>query len=272
MAPQTFKTVDWNQYELLSEAAPNSLVWASRGGDGSGKSYFGCTAPGPIFVCGFDPHGMSRVDKKVRANKEIRIGRYGFTPGVYRGDRKATADAAEKVWNQFVADYRGALSHFAKSAKPGRQRGTCLWDREDLAWELLRYATFGGQKNEGSKTGALDYGDLNAEYVSLIQEAKAAGVNLGLLQGLTDNWVAKFDASKGKMVNYQIGSKPDGFKKVADHVDITLDHRWDPEQKEYVVKLIKFPAKDEKDKEYPSLSFVDMATLAFPETTMEDWQ
>ncbi len=261
MAPSNYKTVNWADYEMLSEDAPNSLTWASRGSDGSGKSYFGCTAPGPIFVCGFDPHGMARVDKKVRQGKEIRIGRYGFNCGEHGTDRGQVADAAEKVWNQFVAEYRMALRHCR----------TVLWDREDLAWELLRYAMFGGQKNEGSKTGALDYGALNAEYVSLIQEAKAAGVNLGLLQGLADNWLSKFDSQSGKMKNYCVGTKPDGFKKVADHVDITIDHRWNPELKEYVVKFVKFPNKDEKDAEYPNLDFVNMALFAFPDTEESDW-
>src|SRR5882672_2533386 len=144
---------EWDKYELLSEDDPSSLTWASDGSDGSGKSYFGCTAPGPIYVCGFDPHGMSRVDKAVRSGKEIRIGRYGFNGGIYT-KREDAKKAADGIWEKFKVDYRVALKNVR----------TVLWDREDLAWELLRYAAFGGQKNEGSKTGALDYGDLNAEY------------------------------------------------------------------------------------------------------------
>ena len=159
-------------------------------------------------------------------------------------------------------DYEEAIKHVR----------TVLWDREDLAWELLRFASFGGEKNEGSKTGALDYGDLNAEYVSLIQSARAANVNLGLLQGLTEKWVAKFDPQSGKMRNYNTGDPvPDGFKKVADHVDITLNHRWDEKAKEYVVKIGKFPNKAEKDKEIANLSFGEMAINAFPDSDVSCW-
>lgn len=253
---------EWSKFEILTPTDPSSLIWASRGGDGSGKSFFGCTAPGPLWVAGFDPHGMQRVDKSIRSQREIRIGRYGFNHLKHEEDRKKVRDAATKIWESFVDDYHEALKHVR----------TVLWDREDLAWELRQYAAFGGQKNEGSKTGALDYGDLNAEYVALIQDAKDANVNLGLLQGLKDKWVAKYDPSSGKMKNYNTGELvPDGFKKIADHVDVTLDHHWDTKAKEYVTTLRKFPIKAEKDKEYPNLDFFLMASLAFPEADSALW-
>lgn len=253
---------DWSKFTLLTDEDPTSITWASRGGDGSGKSYFACTAPSPMFVSAFDPHGMSRVDKEVRRGKDIRIGRYGFNANVFDGDRKKIQAAAMSVWDAFKAEYRQSLKHVR----------TALWDREDLAWELLRYAAFGGEKNEGSKTGALDYGDLNAEYVGLIQEAKDAHVNLGLLQGVKEKWVAKYNPTKGKMENYCTGEPvPDGFKKIPDHVDITLNHSWDPKLKEYVVQMSKFPNKAYKDVIEANLSFPMMASYAFPDSDFANW-
>lgn len=261
MAPTQPQT-DWSKFELLSEDSPRSVTWASRGGDGSGKSYFACGAPAPIWVAAFDPHGMARVDKSVRTGREIRISRYGFNANVYDGNRENIYKAAKAIWDAFVAQYRVALKNVR----------TVVWDREDLAWELMRYQSFGAYKNEGSKTGALDYGDLNAEYVGLIQEAKDAGVNLGLLQGVKEKWVAKYNATKGKMENYNTGELvPDGFKKIADHVDITLDHRWDPAKKEYVVKAIKFPVKTQKDVETANWTFGEMAVAAFPDSDISCW-
>lgn len=263
MAPEpSHLTVDWKALEILGDAAPSSLSWSSVGGDGSGKSDFSLSAPGPIYVAAFDVNGLGRVRKERKQGKEIRIGRYPMPPIIKGATKNQIGDAAMKVWDRFVNDYRMAL----------RNARTILWDREDLAWELLRYAHFGGQKNEGSKTGALDYGDLNAEYVSLIQEAAVAGVNLGLLQGVRTKWVAKMDPAKGKMVNYDTGEPmADGFKKVADHVDITLMHRWDPVAKEYKTKLGKFPNKDEKDKEIGDLDWPLMAMLAYPDSMPDDW-
>lgn len=256
--------MNWDSFEILSTDTPGSITWASRGGDGSGKSYFGCTAPGPIFVAGFDPHGMSRVDPEIREGKDIRIGRYGFAELKALGDnRDEIKKAAQAIWDRFTSDYIAALPHIK----------TCLWDREDLAWELLRYASWGTNKTSGSKTAQLDFGDLNAEYVGLIQMAKDRSVNLGLLQGLQEEWISKFNPQKGVMERHNSGRMvPDGFKKVRDHVDITLDHRWDSEQREYITKIDKFPNKDWKDQDAPNLTFPLMASMAFPTTTPEDWQ
>jgi len=254
--------MQWDKFEVLHDNDPKCITWASRGGDGSGKSYFGCTAPGPIFVCAFDPNGMDRVEKSVRRARDIRIGRYGFNASVYDGDREKIRRAATPIWERYLDEYRTAL----KNAR------TILLDREDMSWGLRRYVAFGGQKNEVSRTGALDYGDLNEEYIGLLQEARDAGVNLGLLQGLTDKWVSKYDPTSGKMKSYCTGERiPDGFKKIADHVDITLDHSWDDKQREYVTKIGKFPNKEFKDQIVPNLTFDLMAVSAFPDSDIALW-
>lgn len=256
--------MNWDAFQQLSTASPKAITWASRGGDGCGKSFFGATAPGPIWVAGFDAHGMARVDPTIREGKDIRLATYSFAHlKVQEGDRAAIKKAAADIWNRFSDDYQLALRHAR----------TVLWDREDLAWELLRYASFGGEKNEGSRTGQLDYGDLNAEYVGLIQLAGDAGVNLGLLQGVKEKWISKFNPQRATMERHNTGELvPDGFGKVADHVDITLDHYWDAEQRDYMTRLVKFPNKDFKGEAFPNLTFAQMATLAFPTTTEEEWQ
>lgn len=256
-APKNFQTVDWASYEHLAEDPVPAIVWASRGGDGSGKSHFALTGPSPIFVCAFDAYGMNRVNKSVKVDKDIRISRYQFNPRAHGDKKDLIADAALAVWNQFVAEYRESLKHVR----------TVLWDREDLAWELLRYASFGAQ-NDAPK----EYGPLYIEYTSLVQEATAAGVNLGILQGLRQKWVSKFDAGKGKMVGQNTGELiPDGMNKIPDLVDVTLDHRWDEVQKTFITKIGKFPNKDYRGDEFPDLDFPSMAMAAYPDSAAEDW-
>lgn len=254
--PSNYKSVPWAKYEALSEDNPTAIVWASTGGEGSGKSYFGLTAPWPIWVAAFDAYGMSRVSADVKKGKDIRITRYLFNPTNYT-DPKARATAASDVWDQFVGDYRMALLNAR----------TVLWDREDIAWELLRFASFGAHSSAPK-----DFGELNTEYVSLIQEAFAAGVNLGLLRGIRERWISKYDAAKGKMVGHNTGEMiPDGMKKVPDHVDITLNHRWDDESKSFLVRIDKFPNSEFRGMEAGML-FPDMALAAYPDSDPDQWQ
>jgi hypothetical protein len=250
------ENVDWASYEKLSEDAPSNLSWASNGEEGSGKSDFALSAPGPIYVCAFDAYGMNRVRKSRKINKDIRIGRYIFQP--QKGQSKnQLGDAAMLVWNKFVADYRVALHHVR----------TVLVDREDIAYEVLRYANFGAQ-NDAPK----EYGPLNTEMNSLYQEAAAAGVNLGLLRTNRDKWVSKFDPGKGKMVPNNTGERiPDGWNGVAGLVDITLTHRWDPAERVYKTKIGKFPNAEARDQEYPDLDWPLMAMTAYPESMPDDW-
>lgn len=254
--PSNYKSVPWAKYEALSDVNPTSIVWASTGGEGSGKSYFGLTAPSPIFVCAFDAFGMGRVSKDVKKGKDIRISRYAFNPQLFK-EPKQRAAAAGEIWDRFVEEYRTALLNAR----------TILWDREDIAWELLRFASFGEQS-----AAPKEYSELNTEYVSLIQEAFAASVNLGLLRGVREQWISKFDPTKGKMIPYCTGLMiPDGMKKIPDHVDVVLEHRWDDTDKSYVVKIGKFPNSEFRGIEAP-LTFPQMAVAAYPDTTDESWR
>lgn len=256
MSPSNYKSVPWAKYEALIEADPSSIVWASTGGEGSGKSYFGLTAPDPIFVCAFDAYGMGRVSKDVKRGKDIRISRYDFNPLQFK-DPKDRAKAAAEIWDRFVSEYRTALLNAR----------TVLWDREDIAWELLRFASFGEQS-----AAPKEYSELNTEYVSLIQEAFASGKNLGLLRGVREQWISKLDVGTGKLKPHNTGVMiPDGMKKIPDHVDITLVHRWDDALKAYVVKIDKFPNSEFRGMEVP-LDFLTMATAAYPDSSEDDWK
>jgi hypothetical protein len=253
--PSNYKSVPWAKYEALSTDNPTSIVWASNGGEGSGKSYFGLTAPGPIFVAAFDAYGMNRVGAEVKRGKDIRVSRYAFNPQAVT-DVKLRAKAAAEIWDRFVQEYREALLNAR----------TVLWDREDLAWELLRFASFGDMS-----AAPREYNELNTEYTSLVQEAFAAKVNLGLLRGLREKWISKFDPGKGKMVPNATGEMiPDGMKRIPDHVDIVLNHRWSDTDAAYLVKIDKFPNKEFRGLEVP-LTFPEMACAAYPDTTEEDW-
>lgn len=256
--PSNYKTVDWSSYEQLSADAPMAAVVALRGGDGSGKTHFALTAPGPIFVQATDCWGTRRVSPDVKRDKDIRISRYSFNPHQAGKTKNEIGAAATVVWDQFVADYRNVLQSKVR---------TIVWDREDLQWELMRYAAFGAQ-NDAPK----EYGPLYIEVGSLISEAGAANVNLLILQGLRDKWESQFDPAKGKKVGINTGLRvPDGCNKIPDLVDITLDMRWDASQKQFMTLIDKFPNKDYRGEDVPGMDFGMMATTAYPETGLDDW-
>lgn len=248
---------NWANLAPLEVADRPSIVWESDGDAGSGKSFFGLTAPDPMWVAAFDPYGMNRVDKSLKVGRDIRISRYPFDPRKYKNQQDVKKHATE-IWLTFLADYEAALPNVR----------TVLWDREDMTYKLQRYTNWGD-----TSAAPKEYEDLTIEYTGLIQEANRCGVNLGLLRGLKEKWVSKFDASKGKMVGGGTGEMiPDGMQKLRNYVDITLAHRWDVAQREYIVKIGKFTTKEEREMEYPNLTFTDMAMLAYPETCEEDWK
>lgn len=248
------------QYESLTEAPPSSIVWASSGGDGSGKSHFAltCCPSKPAFVFGFDPWGMNRVAKDLRKDREIKIARYRFVED-RRQAKDDNAKRALEVWYTFREDY-------AYATKAGYN---LIWDREDLMWEMRIFAAFGALVGGQQK----DYGPISLEYTNLVQEASANGCNLAILRGLKSKWVSKYDAAKGKMVGHDTGELiPDGMRKIADLVDITLEHRFDAADKMFYVKIGKFPEMSERGQEYPMLDFQNMVSLAYPDADLERWQ
>lgn len=256
-APESF-----DAFESLSEDTPRGISWRSVGGDGVGKSHFSLTAPSPIFVAGFDAYGMNRVAKGVKIGKDIRIKRYSFNPQAaeFRDDKDVVDPrkvflGAQKLWEQFRGHYDAALTT-ARSI---------VLDREDLMFELHRYARLGQESDAPNK-----YGPIYSELTWMVQKAQSYGVSLGFLCGVKEQWESKLDPSKGKMVGRPTGVfVPDGYKKTADLVDVTLMHKWDAADRAFVTTIGKFPNPAEKDNAYPNLEWPDMAEFAFPEG---DWR
>lgn len=266
---------DWNSIPTLNTDSPHVIVAASEGAEGSGKSAFWLGAPElerdgheGLYIAGFDPNGLNRVAKKfkMRADgvtpKVIRHVPYAFNPRPYKEDKTKIKEAAGKVWTKFVADYYEAIKRVR----------TIIIDREDMCNKVQRYKKFGDTSGPPA-----EYEELTIEMVSMIQDAYSEGVNVGLIRGLKEKWVQKFDPQKQKMVGHNTGEMvPSGMKGLGDHVDIVLGHRWDPEQKAFMTKLgpgpaHKFTNPEYRGLEFPDLDFALMAMNAYPETDPEWW-
>lgn len=247
--------VDWGRFEEADRSLGRNIIWESDGLGGSGKSHFGLTAPDPIAVHLFDPGGLKGLTRNpLFRKKDIRVIQYDFNPGkLSEEDRpKAAQDAlAEFLENQEVA---------LANAR------TILWDKEDHVWEMLRYA-----KLEAVSDRPSSYYELNLEYRGWFHDAEMAGVNMGVIRGMKEKWGVNSKGSPvgtGKM-------EPRGQREVPELVQVVLWHRWDEDQKDFVVKIndkcrLGPNAKDLIGQEFAGLDFDTLQEIIFAGEDEED--
>lgn len=237
------KTTDWGNFKPISDDATYRLIYRSWGWDKVGKNHFGYTMPGPILGLYLDPGGCEGVAQKFTAQgKDIRQIQYRFNK---KFDDQAEA---QKVRDQWIEDYQYGLT-IARSIQ---------WD-ETETWELFRFAEFGRESDLQR-----EYGPLNGMYRGLIQDAFDAGVNLQLIQKVKTKWV------KGNSTDEM---EPVGFKQAGNIVQVSLEHSYDTDTKEFKVLVVNCRQNTEIwGEEFTNLSFGELGQLVYPDSKEEDWQ
>lgn len=246
-------------FERSLGVVKNRIIWRSEGEVGSGKTHFALGAPGPIVMQSLD-QGLEGVAIEEYAKKEIYPIEYDWSP-----TDELEQGAAIEIRDQFIKDFMYACKHAR----------TVLWDKENQAWEMFRYAEFGAP-NDAPR----NYPQLNQRYVKLINHPKSLEINFGLIQGMKDEWktVAKKDGgTKGAATGNRIAA---GFGDLEGLVHVNLYHR--RENGNFYVKVGKargpgaHAIQDQEfgpmDKHSKGLSFAEFAELAFPETEASDWE
>jgi hypothetical protein len=249
------KQKDWGSWEEVDRSENYSLIWASEGVGGSGKTHFGLTAPEPIAVHLFDPGGLTGLTKNALfKKKDIRVLKYNITLGNYDEDDRSKA--ATDALAQFKENQEVAL----------RNARTILWDKEDHVWELLRWARLGGISDKPPS-----YYELNLEYRSFFHEAEMAGVNLGVIRGMKEKWGKTGANKEGRATFGGLGElEPRGQKEVPELVQVVLRHRWDKDVSDFVAtvheKCRVGDAKALIGTEHIGLTFPELGKLIYPET------
>lgn len=244
----------WGDFELADERPKYRMIGASVGEEKVGKTHFWLTAPGPIALQILDPHGDEGVVRRIKEsypNKEIRVIRYSF-------DKQTEAGQAADIWAKFKEDYYLALN----------KARTVVWDKEDMVYELQRYAEFGGASDRPS-----NYSALYIEYRHLIHKAYGAGVSLGLIQGLKEQWISKADPTTGKMKGHNTGEKVRrGMREIPELVQANLRHT--RVGNEFTVEVIDSRQNSETNNmTFPMGDFPTVAQSVFPETVGTDvWE
>ncbi len=249
------KTKDWGAWEDVDRSDSYSLIWSSEGVGGSGKSHFALTAPDPICVHLFDPGGLKGLVKNpLFKKKDIKVIQYSFNPG--RLDEEDRPKAAAEALEQFLENQATAL----KNAR------TIVLDKEDHAWEMLRYA-----KLEAVSDKPSNYYELNLEYRGWFHDAEMAGVNFGVIRGMKEKWGKTGSNREGKATYGSLGEmEPRGQKEVPELVQIVLRHRWDAEVGDFVTviheKCRVGEAKTLIGTEHCGLTVKELGEKIYPET------
>jgi hypothetical protein len=149
---------------------------------------------------------------------------------------------------------------------------TVVVDKEDALWEAIRYA-----HDEVDSPDPKSFGELNLQYKALFSQAERHGVNFGVIRGLKNEWgITGVSQRTGKPTMGFTGNfTPRGQKEVEELVQINLWHRWDNDQKEFIVtikdKCRLGVAKDLLGQEFSDLDFLTLTSLLFPDSTPEEW-
>ena len=180
-------------FSLASGPMTQRLIVNAEGEEKSGKNHFGFSAPGPIYEHSFDI-GNEGVVQKFQSTKQIYIAEYQLSLQPDEATAGEVAEAADKVWQQFMSNYRDGLASCGN--------GTTLVDTGTETWELLRLARFG----KLTQVMPHHYGPVNKEMQEMIREGFNHNCNVVFLHKLKDEW-ENYTGSDGKEKGRKTGRK-----------------------------------------------------------------
>lgn len=248
-------------FEKIDGEGKQRIIAASFGEVGTLKTSFWLTAPGPILIQSLDrgTEGVADVYMQAHPKKSIYLAEYDANTHKLVQEDDAQA-AAEEVAAKIESD-------FIKAIKEGVR--TIFWDKETQIYEIFKYAMFGAPSDAPS-----NYYGLFQRYRALINEAKDADINFGVIQGMKTPWVSEMKAT-GKM-----GAKPStkdrvrrGMPEIEELMHLNLEHVIDGDG-DFMINIgkVRGPgAREIQNKTVPYMEFPAFATLVFPLTEESDW-
>ncbi len=242
-----------DQFDKAPTEAIPRLIWSGFGEEGTGKTTFALTAPGPIVVFTFD-YGLEGVVEPFARKKDIRVCKYNWEPS-----RDIAQETAVAVRDQFKKQFIAAVTSGAR---------TLVIDKETLLWEVFRYAEF-GMPNGAPR----EYGPLKQEYRKLFNLVKESTLNLGVIQSMKSPWEAetkptgKTQLSKSKM------RERTGMDEIGAQVNVNIEHYRNDAG--FFMKLYKAKGPAAEAVHYRDWPFMDVPTLGgmlFPDSPDSAWE
>lgn len=261
---KTPDTSGWGKFVPAVEDAPRNIIVSSCGPGGSGKSHWGLTMPAPIAVHLFDPAGLKGLmSNPLFSTKDIRVIKYYERYNI----------AAAKTKQERAAMSADMLAEFEETWEVTKLKArSTMWDKEDMVWEMLRYANNGDFRAEPKS-----YYELNMQYRGWFAEAEQAGLNMQVARGVKEKWGKTGVNREGKPTFGGLGiDEPRGQKEVEELVQINLDHRWDNDLRQFVVTIADKcrlgSAASLLGTEHPDLDFLGLAMLVYPNSEISQWE
>lgn len=252
------KESDWKSRFSRADGSPKPrIIGLSYGEEGTAKTSFWLSAPGPIVVQSFDK-GLEGVIEEFQEQKEILVKEYEWAP-----TEELSKEDAEGIRDEFIADYEAAIQNAR----------TVVWDKETLVWELFRYAEFGAP-NDAPR----NYPALNQRYRKYLNMAKATDANFGIIQSLKDEWVSKAKSDGSGTKGFNTGKRvPQGFGEAKEIVHVVLSHVRRDGTFYYTVGKSRgpgSPSAQDIEFEIPDkfTAFKEFGQILFPDSADEDWE
>lgn len=188
-------------FTLAPSVVKPRMIVSVYGSEGSGKTHFAMTAPGPIALLNFDDGTEGVVEKfqslredVYQIDLEVPYTTVTLDDGdeVKRKKERELAKLADAEWDRSVEFFRKGLK-FAR---------TVVVDTATQWWELLRLARFGRQSNVKHLFTAV-----NAEFRRIVKgDAFNSDASVVYLHSMKDEYVN--DVRTGELVPAGFGGMP----------------------------------------------------------------
>lgn len=247
------------EFKRASFESPTKLDLIVEGMDGSGKTFFGLTGPGPVALHDFD-NGLHRAIQGISKDRLEKLELYPFEYDFARILKLPGADVSRglmdlsgEVWTEFVVNARASVEKCR----------TNVIDTGGYVWELLRLARLG----KLTQVLPVQYTNVNLELKELLQTLHKSPAN--------NIWIHRlkpaYDAADKKIPNV---FERDGYSNMAYEVDAVLRLTYDDLDglKLRFGKCANRALTGTYVTGQQNISFPQIATMIYPNTDPKYWE
>lgn len=253
-----------SRFTLASGERKHRTIASLNGEVATGKTYFGCTARGPVLSQNIDIGTEGVIEQFIENGKEIYDEKYVWNPGdIQESDLQ---NAAIEIRNKWETDYRYAINNGI---------GTIIWDTESRIWQVYRYAEFGAPNADSIK----DYDALNQRFEANINLAKEYDINLFIVRSMKNKWgqFGAVSSKTGKKAMGVGGREVWGYEHLPGMMMMELMFIHDPDDPEgtgspYQIRVEK--CRHNVHMQFTTIarcSFPELGTLLLADSTEENW-